>query len=61
MKNYNELQQEYLEFKVKMAKAEKDFCDAVNELSPENYQRFKKEILTILPAGLIDLINTLNN
>ena len=61
MNNDNELQKEYFEFKVKIAKAGKDFCDAVNELSPENYQRFKKEILTILPVGLIDLINTLNN
>ena len=61
MKSNEELQKEYFEFQVKVNKAGKDFCDAVNGLSPENYKRFKKEMLTILPEGLINLINTLNN
>lgn len=61
MKSNKELQKEYFEFQVKVNKAGKDFCDAVNGLSSENYKRFKKEMLTILSEGLINLINTLNN
>ena len=61
MKSYEELEKEYAEFQVKAAKAGKDLHDAVNELSPENQQRFKNEILTVLPVGLINFINSLNN
>ena len=60
MKSYKELEREYAEFQVKATKAGKDLHDAVNELSPENQQRFKNEILTVLPVGLINFINSLN-
>ena len=61
MKSYEDLEREYAQFKVKAAKASKDLYDAVNELSLENQQRFKNEILTVLPVGLINFINSLNN
>ena len=61
MKSYEELEKEYADFQVKAAKAGKDLHDAVNELSPENQQRFKRDVLSILPAGLISFINSLKN
>ena len=61
MKSYENLEREYAQFKVKAVKASKDLYDALNELSPENHQRFKNEILTVLPVGLINFINSLNN
>ena len=61
MKNFEDLEREYNQFKVKAAKASKDLYDALNELSPENQQRFKNEILNVLPVGLINFINSLNN
>lgn len=61
MKSYEELEKEYAEFQVKATKAGKDLHDAVNELSPENQQRFKRDVLSILPAGLISFINSLKN
>lgn len=44
MKSYEESAQEYQEFVVKISKAGKDFCDAVNSLSPENLKVFKREM-----------------
>ena len=41
-------------------KASKDFSDAIKELSPENYNRFKKEIKEVLPIVFTNLINELN-
>ena len=61
MKSFEDLEREYVQFKVKAAKASKDLNDALNELSPENQQRFKNEILIVLPVGLINFINSLNN
>ncbi len=61
MKSYEDLEREYDQFKVKTAKASKDLYDALKELSPENQQRFKNEILPVLPVGLINFINSLNN
>ena len=61
MKSYEELEKEYAEFQIKATKAGKDLHDAVNELSPENQQRFKRDVLSILPAGLISFINSLKN
>ena len=42
MKNYVDLNKEYDLFKIKVIEASKDFSDAIKELSPENYNRFKK-------------------
>lgn len=61
MKSFEDLEREYAQFKVKAVKASKDLYDALNELSPENQQRFKIEILNVLPVGLINFINSLNN
>ena len=61
MKSYEDLEREYAQFKVKASKASKDLYDALKELSPENQQRFKNEILNVLPVGLINFINSLNN
>lgn len=61
MKNREELEKEYQVFVSKISKAGKDFNDAVNELSPENLERFKKEMLTILPEGLVKLLRNLNS
>ena len=61
MKSFEDLEREYAQFKVKAAKASKDLYDALNELSTENQQRFKNEILNVLSVGLINFINSLNN
>lgn len=61
MKSFEDLEREYAQFKVKAAKASKDLYDALNELSLENQQRFKNDILNVLPVGLINFINSLNN
>ena len=61
MSKQEELEKEYFLFKVKIAKAGKDFNDAINELSPENLKRFKQEMKNILPKELIKLIQNLNN
>lgn len=61
MKNREELEKEYQIFVSKISKAGKDFTDAINELSPENLERFKKEMLVILPEGLVSLLRKLNN
>ena len=61
MKTNAELSKEYQEFVVKVKKASNDFNDAVNGLSPENLKRFKAEIRTILPAGLVQLIKNLQD
>ena len=61
MKSFENLEREYAQFKVKAAKASKDLYDALNELSLENQQRFKNDILNVLPVGLINFINSLNN
>lgn len=37
MNNCTDLNKEYNLFKAKVIKATKDFSDAINELSPENY------------------------
>lgn len=55
------LEKEYSLFLVKIAKASKDFNDAVSKLSPENLKRFKKEMKSVLPQGLIQLMKNLNN
>ena len=60
MKSFENLEREYAQFKVKAAKASKDLYDALNELSLENQQRFKNDILNVLPVGLINFINSLN-
>ena len=41
MKTAAQLEQEYQEFVAKVGKACKDVSDAINELSPENLQRFR--------------------
>lgn len=61
MKTIQELEQEYNEFKVKVLKASNDFVNEINKLSPENQERFKKEMLNILPLGIVDLIKQLTN
>jgi hypothetical protein len=61
MKSYEESAQEYQEFVVKISKAGKDFCDAVNSLSPENLKVFKREMRKILPAGFTNLIKALQD
>lgn len=61
MSKQEELEKEYSLFLVKIAKASKDFNDAVSELSPENLKRFKHEMKSILPQELIKLIQNLNN
>lgn len=60
MKNYVDLNKEYDLFKIKVIKASKDFSDAIKELSPENYNRFKKELKEVLPIAFTNLINELN-
>lgn len=60
MKNYVDLNKEYDLFKFKVIKASKDFSDAIKDLSPENYNRFKKEIKEVLPIAFTNLINELN-
>ena len=61
MSKQEELEKEYFLFKFKIAKAGKDFNDAINELSPENLKRFKQEMKSILPQELVKLIQNLNN
>lgn len=61
MTEQEKLEKEYSLFLVKIAKASKDFNDAVSELSPENLKRFKKEMKSVLPQGLIQLMKNLNN
>ncbi|MCI5497685.1 MAG: hypothetical protein MR412_03760 [Firmicutes bacterium] len=61
MKTIQELEQEYNEFKVKVLKASNDFVNEINKLSPENRERFKNEMLNILPVGIVDLIRQLTN
>ena len=61
MKTIQELEQEYNEFKVKVLKASNDFANEINKLSPENRERFKNEMLNILPVGIVDLIRQLTN
>ena len=61
MKTIQELEQEYNEFKVKVLKASNDFVNEINKLSPENQERFKKEMLNILHLGIVDLIKQLTN
>ena len=56
-----ELAQEYQKFLEKIFKASKDFSDAVNGLSPQNLDRFKREMRTVLPAGLVNLFQALND
>lgn len=57
----NEQKDEYSLFKVKIIKLGKDFNDELSKLSPENLDRFKKEMLEVLPISLINLINNLKN
>ena len=59
MKTKAQLEQEYQEFLVKIGKAGKDFSDAINGLSLENFQRFKNESKPVLIAGLEKLIKML--
>ncbi|MBQ7327726.1 MAG: hypothetical protein IJX00_02030 [Clostridia bacterium] len=61
MSNQEELEKEYFLFKIKIAKINKAFYDAINELSPENLERFKQEMKCNLPQGLIQLMKDLNN
>ena len=61
MSNQEELEKEYFLFKIKIAKVNKDFYDAINELSPENLKRFKQKMKCNLPQGLIQLMKDLNN
>ena len=61
MKSLEELAKEYQEFIVKVSKASKDFSDAVNSLSPQNLERFKREMRIVLPAGMISLLQVLND
>ena len=61
MKTIQELEQEYNEFKAKVLKASNDFVNEINKLSPENRERFKNEMLNILPVGIVDLIRQLTN
>ena len=35
--------------------------NAVNSLAPENLERFKREMRTILPAGIVNLFQMLNS
>lgn len=60
MNNCTDLNKEYNLFKAKVIKATKDFSDAINELSPENYKRFKNEIKEVLPTAFVNLLNELN-
>ena len=60
MKDYVDLNKEYELFKIKVIKASKDFSDAIKELSPDNYIRFKNEIKEVLPIAFTNLINELN-
>ena len=59
MKTKAQLEQEYQEFVAKVSKACKDVSDVINELSPENLQRFKNESKPTLIAGLEKLIKML--
>ena len=61
MSKQEELEKEYVLFKVKIAKAGKDFNDAINELSLEKLKRFKQEMKSLLPQEIIKLIQNLNN
>ena len=61
MKTIQELEQEYNEFKAKVLKASNDFVNEINKLSPENRERFKNEMLNILPDRIVDLIRQLTN
>ena len=58
---YSNEEKEYVEFKAKIAKLGKDFCNEANKLTPTNYARFKRELLTILPAGFIGLMHGLTD
>lgn len=60
MSKQKELEKEYFLFKVKIAKAGKDFNDSVNELSPENLKRFKREMLEKLPLGYLSFLYQIN-
>ena len=61
MKSKEELAKEYQKFVEDVLKARKDFSDAVNSLAPENLKRFKREMRTILPAGIVNLFQMLNS
>lgn len=61
MKSNEELEQEYQKFVIKVAKANKDFSDAINELSPKNLNRFKQEMRHHLPMGFIKLCQLLKD
>ena len=61
MKSKEELAKEYRKFVEDVLKASKDFSDAVNGLAPENLERFKCEMRTILPAGIVNLFQILNS
>ena len=61
MKSKEELAKEYQKFVEDVLKASKDFSDAVNSLAPENLERFKHEMRTILPAGIVNLFQMLNS
>ena len=61
MKSKEELAKEYQKFVEDVLKASKDFSDAVNSLAPENHERFKREMRTILPAGIVNLFQMLNS
>ena len=61
MKSKEELAKEYQKFVEDVLKASKDFSDAVNSLAPENLERFKRAMRTILPAGIVNLFQMLNS
>ena len=60
MINQKDLEKEYKEFVIKITKLSKEFTDAIDSLSPENLQKFKSEMKSILPIGLTNLIQLLN-
>ena len=57
-------QEEFVQYercKIKISKACKDVEDAIKELSPNNLKLLKQEMSLILPAGLKNFIQFLNN
>lgn len=61
MNNYVELENEYQAFMLKLTKLGKDLNDEINNLSPENFKRFKSEIKNILPASFLQLSKLVND
>ena len=59
MKSEMELEQEYNKFLEKFLRASNDINNAVNELSPENLARFKRELKALLPTGITKLMQEL--